>query len=92
MLPSETIPAYSAIFGVDWQEAKITIPPMIGLLRKIFWIALFLIFTIVFVTFFEHGWTNAGTFIKDFKTELNNAKELIPQKPQRKPDKSDSLH
>ena len=80
-----------AIFGVDWLEAKFTIHSMIGLLRKLFWIALFLIFTVVFVTLFEHGWTNTGAFIKDFKTEVDNAKSLIPQKPEPKTDKN-SLH
>jgi len=65
---------------------------MIGLLRKLFWIALFLIFTVVFVTLFEHGWSNAGTFFKDFKSEMMDAKALIPQKPEPKPDKNSSLH
>jgi hypothetical protein len=64
---------------------------MIGLLRKIFWIALFLVFTLVFITLFEHGWTSSSQFIKDFKTELNSAKELLAKKPQRKPDTSDAI-
>ncbi len=65
---------------------------MIVLLRKLFWIVLFLIFTLVFITLFEHRWTDPGTFVKDFKTELGAAKELMAKKPERKPDRSDSIH
>jgi len=80
------------LFGVDCKEVKFTISAMIGLLRKLFWIALFLIFTVVFVTLFEHGWTNADKFVKDFQTEMNNAKDLIPKKPEPKPAPGGSLH
>jgi hypothetical protein len=65
---------------------------MIGLLRKIFWIALFLIFTVVFVTLFEHGWTSTGTFVKDFKSEVGEVKALINKKAEPSPKKSDLTH
>ena len=61
---------------------------MIGLLRKCFWIAWFLIFTVAFITLFEHGWTNGPTYFKDFKTEVAAAKLLLPKKPEPKPDKA----
>jgi hypothetical protein len=61
---------------------------MITLIRKIFWIALFLVFTLGFVTLFDHGFGSGKQFTADAKSEVNDLVTMVhPIK--RAPDKSD---
>jgi hypothetical protein len=63
---------------------------MTTLIRKLFWIALFLVFTLGFVTFFDHGYSNTKQFTTDAKSEVNDLITMV--KPiKRGPDKSDQL-
>lgn len=50
---------------------------MIGLIRNLFWFALFLVFTLGFVTLFEHGWRGTDGFVKDFQTEFDAAAKMV---------------
>ena len=61
---------------------------MATLIRKIFWLALFLGFTLGFVTLFDHGFTTAHQFTTDAKGEVGDMLAIV--KPiKRAPDKSD---
>jgi hypothetical protein len=63
---------------------------MITLIRKIFWLALFLVFTLGFVTFFDHGFTTGKQFTDDAKGEVNDLMALVH--PIKRPkDTSDQL-
>lgn len=46
---------------------------MLGVIRKIFWFVLFVVFTLCWQTVFEHGFTDFGTNIK---TEIEWFKSL----------------
>jgi len=63
---------------------------MITLIRKAFWLGLFLIFTLGFVTLFDHGYNTSKQFTTDAKGEVNDL--LVMVRPiKRAPDKSDQL-
>ena len=53
------------------------------LVRKLFWFALFLAFTLGFVTLFDHGFVTTKQFTADAKSELHAAVQLWqhPAKP-----------
>ena len=63
---------------------------MITLVRKLFWVVLFLAFTVGFVTLFDHGYVSANQFIADAKGEVNDFVALVhPAKaPAKKPDET----
>ena len=44
---------------------------MIALIRKLFWVLLFVIFTIGFDTLFDHGFTSSNQFVADMKAEVD---------------------
>jgi hypothetical protein len=50
---------------------------MTTLLRKLFWFALFLVFTLGFVTLFDHGYTTPKQFSDDAKSEVNELVALV---------------
>ncbi len=58
------------------------------LIRKLFWVALTLVFTFGFVVLFENGTTN---YVDNARVEFVQLKLMLTQKPQRKPDTSDQL-
>jgi hypothetical protein len=61
---------------------------MFTLIRKIFWFALFVGFTLSFVTLFDHGFTTGAQFSTDAKSEVGELMAMV--KPIKKaPDKSD---
>ena len=64
---------------------------MIALVRKLFWFALFLVFTLAFVTLFEHGWRDPKQFVADAKTEANAVSGLWGKPMTREKDKSDQV-
>lgn len=43
---------------------------MSTLLRKLFWVGLFLVFTLGFVTLFDHGYVTNKQFSADAKSEV----------------------
>lgn len=49
------------------------------LLRKLFWLALFLVFTVGFVTLFDHGFTTSKQFTDDAKSEVNDLAQVWHQ-------------
>jgi hypothetical protein len=59
-----------------------------GLIRKLFWFALFLIATFCFVVLFEHGFHN---FPANAQVEFENLKKLYHAKIERAPDESDAV-
>lgn len=59
-----------------------------GLLRSLFWFAIFLASTFVFTVIFEHGFTD---FKKNSKAEFELLKGYMAGDPKRKPDQSDKL-
>lgn len=63
---------------------------MMTLIRKLFWVALFLAFTLGFVTLFDHGFVTAKQFTADAKTEVNDLIEVW-RPLQRDKDHSDDL-
>jgi len=56
---------------------------MIGIIRKIFWVALFIVFTLCWQTLFEHGYKDFGTNIK---TEIEWFKSLRTAKLEKAKD------
>ena len=50
---------------------------MMTLIRKLFWVALFLVFTLGFVTLFDHGYTTTRQFTDDAKGEAHDAMDLL---------------
>ncbi len=61
---------------------------MTTLIRKLFWIALFLVFTLGFVTLFDHGFVTGKQFTADAHSEVNDLMVMI-RPIKRAPDKSD---
>jgi len=61
---------------------------MTTLLRKLFWLGLFLVFTLGFVTFFDHSFYTTKQFTADAKSEVNELVEMC-RPIKRAPDKSD---
>lgn len=59
-----------------------------ALLRKLFWVALFIVFTFGFVVLFDNGPTN---YVANFKAEFQEAKKLIKWEPKKKGDQSDKI-
>jgi hypothetical protein len=61
---------------------------MLTLIRKLFWLSLFLIFTLGFVTLFDHGFVTSQKFSKDAQSEVSDLMQMVhPIK--RPPDTSD---
>ena len=56
---------------------------MIWLLRKLFWIGLFLISTFAFLVLFDHGPEN---YIKNAETDFKAIKAALKAKPEPKKD------
>ena len=55
---------------------------MTTLFRKLFWLALFLVFTLGFVTFFDHGFVTGHQFTTDSRSEVNDLMVMVhPIKP-----------
>lgn len=82
---AERIPA-SQLTG--WGGGLIYNAFMMTLLRKLFWLALFLVFTLGFVTLFDHGYVTTQQFTTDAKSEVNDLVKLWhPAK--KAPDSSD---
>jgi len=61
---------------------------MITLIRKLFWFALFLVFTLGFVTLFDHGFTTGHQFTTDAKGEVTELTAML-RPIKRPPDTSD---
>jgi len=51
--------------------------PRMAFLRKIFWLALYLVATLVFVVLFEHGTEN---FSENFQKQLSQVQTFVTQK------------
>ena len=63
---------------------------MMILIRKLFWLALFLVFTLGFVTLFDHGFVTASKFSTDARSEVNDLVQLC-RPIKRAPDNSDQI-
>jgi hypothetical protein len=63
---------------------------MFTLIRKIFWCALFLVFTLGFVTLFDHGFVTTTQFSTDARGEVNDLVALV-RPIQREKDNSDKV-
>ncbi len=59
-----------------------------ALIRKLFWVALFLASTFGFVVLFDFGPAN---YVQDAKLEFNNLKKLVGWHPAEKKDDSDKV-
>ncbi len=63
---------------------------MFTLIRKLFWCALFVVFTVMFVTLFDHGFNTTKQFTTDAQGEMNDLISIV--KPiKRDKDHSDQL-
>ncbi len=62
---------------------------MMTLIRKLFWLALFLVFTVGFVTMFDHGFITTKQFTTDARAEIHDLVALFHpnQHPKDKSDK-----
>jgi hypothetical protein len=58
------------------------------IIRKLFWVALTLVFTFGFVVLFENGTTN---YVDNAQIEFAQVKLLFTEKPKKKADTSDQL-
>ncbi len=58
-----------------------------GLLRSLFWFALFVFFTFCFVVLFQYGTTD---FASGFQTEFNRVTHFVQEKVQPEKKKSDT--
>ncbi len=58
-----------------------------GLIRKIFWVALTLVFTFLFTVLFENG---PMDYMKSVERDMKSLKELVKPVP-KKPDTSDKI-
>jgi len=63
---------------------------MTTLLRKLFWLALFLVFTLGFVTLFDHGYVTNAKFIDDSRSEVNDLIQLLHASTAQKAKSDDS--
>lgn len=59
-----------------------------GLIRKIFWVALTFTFAFFFTILFEYGTVD---FMKNSEREWEQLKKLFIEKPQKKKDTSDQI-
>ena len=59
-----------------------------ALIRKLFWVVLFIVFTFSFVVLFDHGTTD---FFKHMKEEFDFIKKNVGWKPEPKKDESDKI-
>jgi hypothetical protein len=59
-----------------------------GLIRKLFWIALFLVSTFCFLVLFDHGTVN---YVKNFQLDFQNFKTLLSTQIEHKKDESDKI-
>ena len=57
---------------------------MMTLIRKLFWLALFLAFTLGFVTWFDHGFSSSKQFSDDAKKEVDEFVKIVHPAPQPK--------
>jgi hypothetical protein len=53
-----------------------------GLIRTLFWVALFLFFTFCFIVFFEHG---SHDFVPGFKMEFERVKAFVVSQAAKTP-------
>ena len=58
------------------------------LIRKLFWVALTVVFTFGFIVLFENGTTN---YADNARVEFQQMRTYFATKPARKPDTSDTL-
>ncbi len=58
-----------------------------GLIRKAFWVAVTLVFTLLFSVLFEHGTLDYG---KNLEKEIKSLRDFV-KPPPRKKDTSDSI-
>jgi len=61
---------------------------MIWLIRKLFWVTLFLIATFGFLVLFEHGPDN---YVKNAQADFQTYKAELMAKPERKKDESHKI-
>lgn len=59
-----------------------------ALIRKLFWVALFLVSTFGFVVLFDYGTTN---YVQSAKLEFENLRKFVGWQPQHKKDDSDKV-
>ncbi len=59
-----------------------------GLIRTLFWFAVFVIATFAFTVLFEHGTTN---YMQNAEREFNSLKKQFDKKIERKGDQSSQL-
>lgn len=59
-----------------------------ALIRKLFWVALFLVSTFGFVVLFDYGTTD---YVKNAQLEYGNLKKFMGWQPKPKPDDSDKI-
>lgn len=79
--------AIARCFNVDYRPATRKIPSM-GLIRILFWVAVFLVSTFCFVVLFDHG---PHDFQKNATTEFHQLQEMYNGKIERKKDDSDKI-
>jgi predicted secreted protein len=65
---------------------------MMTLIRKIFWLALFVVSTLGFVTLFDHGYTTTKKFTDDAATEVSELRALIRPSPTPKDKSEEAFH
>ena len=59
-----------------------------ALIRKLFWVALFIISTMGFIVLFDHGTVD---YVKNFKAEFNDFVKLVQSQVPHKKDESDKI-
>jgi len=58
----------------------INLPPVMSVIRGLFWFALFVFFTFSFVVLFEYG---PHDFVSGFKQEFSRLKEFVVKETQK---------
>jgi hypothetical protein len=61
-------------------DVCINLPPIMAVIRGLFWFALFVFFTFSFVVLFEYGPHN---FVNGFKQEFARIKEFVVKESQK---------
>lgn len=59
-----------------------------GLIRKLFWIALTVVFTFAFIVLFENGTVN---YVDNAQRQFEEVRTYFATPPKKKPDASDKL-
>jgi hypothetical protein len=67
--------------GVD-RAGRVSYAPFMALLRTLFWIALFLLFTFSFIVFFEYG---THDFVPGFQKEFERVKTFVLSQTSKTP-------